>query len=59
MGDKVKPWHNRKPKRHDEQPRGKRPHVRPNEDKKFTSRQEYEEDDYGQWQTDDLSGQDD
>ena len=58
MGDKVKPWHNRKPKRHDER-RDKRPHLRPNEDKKFTSRQEYEEDDYGQWQTDDLSGQDD
>jgi len=35
MGDKVKPWHNRKPKKHGEQ-RGKRVHpLRPSQDKRI------------------------
>lgn len=55
MGDKVKPWHNRKPKKHES--RGKRPHpLRPSEDKRIVglrTREDYENDTYGEWVTED------
>lgn len=55
MGDKVKPWHNRKPKKHE--PRGKRVHpLRPSQDKRIVplrTREDYENDHYGEWVTND------
>ncbi len=54
MGDKVKPWHNRKPKRHDEQ-RGKRPDNRSGQDNKFSNQYDRDNDQYADWKTDDYS----
>ena len=56
MSDKVKPWHNRKPKHHGEF-RGKKPHTRPSQDKRiilprengkdrFGPREQYDRNDY-------------
>lgn len=56
MGDKVKPWHNRKPKRHDQEQRGKKPHTRPTDSKVVQEeRPNNREDRYGQWTSRDYS----
>lgn len=53
MGDKVKPWHNRKPKRHEE--RGKRPSNRPGQDSKSFDKYDRDNDQYSDWKTNDYS----
>lgn len=56
MGNKVKPWHSRKPKRHGQEQPKKRPHQRPS-GKNFQGRNnEFNQDDrYGQWTSYDRS----
>lgn len=50
MGNKIKPWHSRKPKRHGPEQPNKRPHQRP-AGKNFHGRnnERNQDDRYGQW----------
>lgn len=45
MSNKIKPWHQRKPKRHDEF-RGKKPHTRPGQGKANRPRGNDQQDHY-------------